>query len=99
MTTPRQLAPTVGPVIKGNFITGEARRGMENLAIGRVYTNHWGKTEIDDYGWSPEADSDEEGVQFVFGKVNIGIINASGNVVDEFDSVSEATTIIQSNGE
>ena len=33
VTTPRQLAPTVGPVMKGVEIVGPARRGMEKLAI------------------------------------------------------------------
>ena len=39
VTTPRQLAPTVGPVMKGVEIVGAARRAMEKLAIGRVYTD------------------------------------------------------------
>ena len=56
VTTPRQLASTVGSVMKGVEIMGETRRRMEKLAIGRVYTNQYGETEIDDYGWTPEMD-------------------------------------------
>ena len=101
MTTPRQLAPTVGPVMKGVEIMGEARRGMEKLAIGRVYTNQYGETEIDDYGWSPEMDEVEEGYQLIFGKINVfvGMVNTSGNHVDELDFVPEITAVIESDGE
>ena len=54
VTTPRQLGPTVGPtVMKGVEIVGAARRAMEKLAIGRVYTDEHGETEIDDSGWTP----------------------------------------------
>ena len=59
MKTPRQLAPTVVPVMKGVEIVGAARQGMEKLAIGRVYTNHYGETEIDDYGWSSDVCSSD----------------------------------------
>ena len=50
---------------------------MEKLDIGRVYTNQYGETEIDDYGWSPEMDEVEEGYQFIFGKINVfvGMVN------------------------
>ena len=101
MTTPRQFAPTVGPVMKGVEIMGETRRGMEKLAIGQVYTNQDGEKEIDDYGWSPEMDQVEEGYQFIFGKINvfIGMVGISGNRVNEFDSVSEATVMIEFEGE
>ena len=60
---------------------GEARRGMEKLAIGRVFTNQHGETEIDDYGWSPEMDEVDEGYQFIFGKINVlvGMVGATGN--------------------
>ena len=61
VTTPRQLAPTVGPVMKGVEIVGAARRGMEKLAIGRLFTNQLGETEIDDLGWSSEMDEVDEG--------------------------------------
>ena len=62
---------------------GEARRGMEKLAIGRVYTNQYGETEIDDYGWSPEMEEVEEGYHLIFGKINmfVGMVNTSGNHV------------------
>ena len=55
---------------------------MEKLAIGRVYTNQHGETEIDDYGWSPEMDEVEEGYQLIFGKINVfvGMVSTTGIV-------------------
>ena len=47
VTTPRQLAPTVGPMMRGVEIVGAARRAMEKLAIGRVYTDEHGEIEIE----------------------------------------------------
>ena len=98
MTTLRHLAPNLGQVMKGVEITGEARRGMEKLTIGRVYG--W-SSEMDNYGWSPEMDTVEEGYQFIFGKINVfvGMVNTSGTRVNELDSVSEATAIVESDGE
>ena len=80
---------------------GEARRFMVKLAIGSVYTNQYGETEIDNYGWSSEMDEVEEGYQFISGKINVfvGMVNVSGNRVNGLDSVSEATTVIESDGE
>ena len=74
---------------------------MEKLAIGRVYTNQYGETEIDDYGWSPEMDAVEEGYQFIFGMINVlvGMVNVSGTRVNELDFVSEAMAIVESDGE
>ena len=63
VTTPRQLAPTVGPMMKGVEIVGAARRAMEKLSIGRVYTDDHGETEIDDSGWTPEMQEVDEGYQ------------------------------------
>ena len=101
VTTPRQLAPTVGPVMKGVEIVGAARRGMEKLAIGRVFTNQHGETEINDYGWSPEMDEVEEGYQFNFGKISVfvGMVGTTGNRANELESVSEATAVVESDGE
>ena len=39
VTTPRQLAPTVGQVTKGVEIIGEARQGMENFVISQIFTD------------------------------------------------------------
>ena len=50
VTTPRQLAPTVGPVMKGVEITGEARRGMENFIINQIFTNQKEAAVITDFG-------------------------------------------------
>ena len=51
VTIPRQLAPTMGPASKGVCITGEARRGMQNLVIGQVTINLQGESIVDDFGW------------------------------------------------
>ena len=40
---------------------GAARRAMEKLAIGRVYTDERGETEIDDSGWTSEMNEVDEG--------------------------------------
>ena len=76
VTTPRQLAPTVGPMMKGVEIVGAARRAMEKLAIGRVYTDEHGETEIDDSGWTPEMQEVDEGYHLVFFFVSIFISTA-----------------------
>ena len=55
MSTPRQLAPTVGPAhggfefLKGNF------EGLKGYAVGRMPKSRRGKLYIDDEGWGPEA--------------------------------------------
>ena len=67
VTTPRQLAPTVGQEMRGVEIVGAARRAMEKLAIGRVYTDEHGETEIDDSGWTSDMHEVNEGYQLVFG--------------------------------
>ena len=43
----------------------------------------------------------EEGYQLIFGKINVfvGMVNVSGNRVNGLDSVSEATSVIESDGE
>ena len=56
VTIRRQLAPTVGPAAKNISFFGEARRGMENLAIGQIYTLPGGERIVDDFGWKEEAD-------------------------------------------
>ena len=61
MTTPRQLAPTVGPAhggfefLKGNF------EGLKGYAVGRMAKSRHDKLYIDDEGWGPEAGSIEYG--------------------------------------
>ena len=101
VTTPRQLAPTVGPMMKGVEIVGAARRAMEKLAIGRVYTDEHGETEIDVSGWTSEMNEVDEGYQFVFGKINVfvGMVSRSGIHSNSAESVSEPTFIVESDGE
>ena len=69
--------------------------------LHRVYTNQYGETEIDDYGWSLEMDEVEEGYQLIFGKINmfVGMVGTTGNRANEWESVSEATAIVESDGE
>ena len=95
MTTPRQLAPTVAPTVR------EARRAMEKLAIGRVYTDEHGETEIDDSGWTPEMQEVDEGYQLVFGGINVfvGMVCTSGVRANSAESVSEPTVVVESDGE
>ena len=101
VTTPRQLAPTVGPMMKGVEIVGAARRAMEKLAIGRVYTDEHGETEIDDSGWTSEMNEVDEGYQFVFGRINVfvGMVSTSGIRSNSAESVSEPTVVVESDGE
>ena len=61
----------MGQMTRGVEITGEARRAMEKLAIGRVYTDEHGETKIDDSGWTPEMQEVDEGYQLVFGGINM----------------------------
>jgi hypothetical protein len=74
---------------------------MEKLAIGRVYTDEHGETEIDDYGWTEEMHEVDVGYQFVFGKINVfvGMVCASGVRANSAESVSERTAIVESDGE
>ena len=46
-------------------------------------------------------DEVEEGYQLIFGKINVfvGMVNVSGNRVNELNSVLGATTIVESDGE
>ena len=98
VTTPRQLAPTVGPMMKVVKIVGAARRATEKLAIGRVYTDERGETEIDDSSWTPEMKEVDEGYQFVFGGINVfvGMVRTSGIRANSAESVSEPTVVVES---
>ena len=74
---------------------------MEKLAIGRLYTNQLGETEIDDLGWSSEMDEVNEDYQLIFGQINVfvGMISTSGNRANQLDSGSESTAVVESDGE
>ena len=83
-------------------IVGAARRAMEKLAIGRVYTDEHGETEIDDSGWTSEMNEVDEGYQFVFGRINVfvGMVSTSGIRSNSGESVSEPTVVVvESDGE
>ena len=101
VTTPRQLAPTVGPMMKGVEIVGAARRAMEKLAIGRVYTDEHGETEIDDSGWTSEMNEVDEGYQLVFGRITmfVGMVSTSGIRSNSAESVTEPTVVVESDDE
>ena len=49
------------------MICGEARRGMENLAIGQIHTLLGRERIVDDSGWTEEADQLETGSMIIFG--------------------------------
>ena len=74
---------------------------MEKLAIGRVYTDEHGETEIDDSGWTSEMNEVDEGYQLVFGGINVfvGMVSTSGIRSNSAESVSEPTAIVESDGE
>ena len=61
----------MGPVSKGVCITGEARRGMQNLVIGQVTINLQGESIVDDFSWGPESDDLETGSIIPIGRVNV----------------------------
>ena len=86
---------------KGVEIVGAARRAMEKLAIGRVYIDEHGETEIDDLGWTSEMNKVNEGYQFVFGRINVfvGMVSTSGIRSNSEKSVSEPTVVVESDGE
>ena len=67
VTIPRQLAPTVGPMPKGVYITGEALLGMEQFAIREITINDRGECVVDDYGWSSKFDQIKTGNVIPFG--------------------------------
>ena len=71
VTTPRQLAPTVGPASSNVFITGEARRNTQDLVIGEVMMNQQGEPVIDDSGWGMRLDSPVYGEVLSFGPFNV----------------------------
>ena len=74
---------------------------MEKLAIGRVYTDEHGETEIDDSGWTSDMHEVDEGYQLVFGGINVfvGMVCASGLRVNSAESVSEPTVVVESDSE
>ena len=102
VTIPRQLAPTMGPASKGVCITGEARRGRQNLVIGQVTINLQGESIVDDFGWGPESDDLETGSVIPIGRINVfvGMVRTTNSTYEEdFDSMSGAATIVHSDGE
>ena len=50
LSTPRQLAPSVGIASKGVTIMGEARQGVENYVFGEITLNSQGEPIVDDFG-------------------------------------------------
>ena len=102
VTTPRHLAPTVGPAAKSVIIKGAALEGMKNLVVGRIIINMEGEPIVDDSGWGPESDLLESGEVIPIGKINVfvGLIHATRSASDEeYESVSGAATLVQSDGE
>ena len=100
-STPRQLAPSVGIASKGVTIMGEARQGVENFVFGQITTNEQGELIVDDFGWGPESDLLESGDVIPIGKFNVfvGMITTRSASDGDYESVSRAATIVQSDGE
>ena len=101
LSTPRQLAPSVGNVAKGVTIMGEAKRGAENFVFGQITVNEQGESIVDDFGWWPESDLLESGDVIPIGKFNVfvGMITTRSASDGDYESVSGAATIVQSDGE
>ena len=73
MTTPRQLAPTVGLAHGGfEFLKGSFE-GLKGYAVGRMTKSRCGKIYIDDEGWGPDAGSIEYGYRVPFGGIHVFI--------------------------
>ena len=93
VTIPRQLAPTVGPWLKGVYITGEALFGMRRIAIGEIIID-LSRENIDS-----DAGSDQiEVSNFIpFGQINafVGMVKTSGSGMEKstYESLSEADTV------
>ena len=73
MSSPRQLAPTVGLVHDGfQFLKGSFE-GIKGYAVGRMTKSRRSKLYIDDAGWGPEAGSIEYGYRVPFGGIHVFI--------------------------
>src|SRR6266536_1408485 len=73
VSSPRQLAPTVGPTHDGfEFLKGNFAR-LKGYALGRMTKSRCGKLYIDDAGWGPEAGSIEYGYRVPFGGIHVFI--------------------------
>ena len=80
MTTPGQVAPTMGLSHDGfEFLKGSFE-GLKGYAVGRMTQSRRGKLYIDDAGWGPEAGSIEYGYRVPFGGIHafIGKIGEPG---------------------
>ena len=73
MTTPRQLAPTVGLSHNGfEFLKGSIE-GLKGYTMGQMTESRRGKFYINDAGWGPEAGSIEYGYRVPFGGIHVFI--------------------------
>ena len=101
VTTPRQLAPTVGPS-RGSIVFSEgARPGIEKLAIGRLRRSRHGNYYNHDT-WGPEFAFIESGLRVPFRgiQVFVGFVGTSSSEpVQMSDSVSGDATLVHSDGE
>src|SRR6185369_3590479 len=88
VTIPRQLAPTVGPAVKGVTFRAGSMKGAEDLVVGRIITVD-GTPLIDDSSWGPEADYLETGHVIPFGSINVFVGFIGGDSLQEGDSVEE----------
>src|ERR1041384_1654536 len=79
VTSPRQLVPTVGPMLAGVVILGGALQGMEGFMAGRITRSRRGKLCIDDSTWGPDADSVESGYRVPIGSIHIFIGKTDGS--------------------
>ena len=76
VTIPRQLAPTVGPAVKGVTFRAGSKSGCKEIAIGQVEDIN-GVPFIDDSEWGPEADRVEFGYIVPIGSVKVFVGSVS----------------------
>ena len=74
LSTPRQLAPSVGSASKSVTIMGEAKQGVENYVFGEITLNSQGEPIVDDFGWGPESDLLESRDVIPIGKFNFLLV-------------------------
>src|SRR3989337_376225 len=91
VTSPRQLAPTVGLSHDGFDVVEGSFEGLKGYAVGRMTKSRRGKLYIDDAGWGPEAGSIEYGYRVPFGGIHvfIGKIGESGTEPDTCTDIVE----------
>src|SRR3954462_1951870 len=83
--TPRQLAPTVGPVHAGVEILGGALQGMEGFVSERITKSRRGKLRVDGSTWETDAII-TPGYQISIGSIDLFIGKREQEITPKFPS-------------